>query len=167
MKPMSLFKDMVFPLLTRDPVTLPLDMSDLNFGTCPDMTTITGEDYFDVRLEMIKVTQESTGNAISNFETEFFEMDSENNLIYLTSDKMSNWPAGNYTFGFKSGLYDENEFETLMRSTETITITLDADCAISVPSLFTSSNIEGDSNRFEYGVGQQDDMQLEFNGQEI
>ena len=50
LKPMSLFKDMVFPLLTRDPVTLPLDMSDLNFATCPDMTTVTGEDLSDVRF---------------------------------------------------------------------------------------------------------------------
>ena len=44
LKPMSMFKDMVFPLLTRDPVTLPLDVSELSFGTCPDMTTTTGQD---------------------------------------------------------------------------------------------------------------------------
>ena len=76
-------------------------------------------------------------------------------MIYRTSEKMSNWPAGNYTFGFKSGLLAENEFETLMRATETITITLDADCAITVPQLFTQPNVEGDTIRFEYGVGQQ------------
>ena len=162
-QPAGELQDVDFPLLSKTPIVMPLDFSELSFDTCPNPSIKSGSSRADVRLDFLELVHETSGQSFTDFSNSFLAT-ALDGTVTLKSGNIESWPAGTYMLRYKSGLVNENESETGERAIKTVSITLNTNCEIILPTLEVENyHLLDGSSSFSYQVGKPE-MQVKFQG---